>query len=342
MQDNQYTLKQVRVRDSVKVPNAPKLTITVPIFNEAENIHPLYEKVYAAASELELPWELVFVNDGSLDGSAALLDEIAANDSHVTVVHLARNYGQTAAMMAGFDHARGEIVVPMDGDLQNDPADIARLLAKLDEGFDVVSGWRKDRQDHAIRRNLPSRLANALISRVSGVRLHDYGCSLKAYRRKVLEGVKLYGEMHRFVPIYAAWNGARVAEIPVTHHPRLHGESKYGLERIVKVVLDLMVVKFLFHYSSKPIYVFGSVGLLSILLGFLAGLWAIGLKLFVGISLSRTPLPLLCVFLGAVGVLSILMGLLAEILNRTYHESQAKSVYKVIRLSRPASAAGNK
>lgn len=314
------------------------LSIVVPIFNEKENIAPLYARVRAAADALGFPWELVLVDDGSRDGSSEAMDAIAEADARVTVIHFVRNYGQTAAMMAGMDHARGEIIVPMDGDLQNDPADIAKLLAKLDEGYDVVSGWRKDRQDHAIKRNLPSRLANNLISRVSGVHLHDYGCSLKAYRREVLDGVKLYGEMHRFVPIYAAWNGARVTEIPVTHHPRLHGESKYGLERVVKVVLDLIVVKFLFRYSGKPIYVFGGFGLLSILLSALAGAWAIALKLFWDTSFIHTPLPLLCVFLGAVGVLSILMGLLAEMLNRTYHESQAKPVYKVARINRSAAA----
>lgn len=312
---------------------SPLLTITVPIFNEEENISPLYDKTRTAMDALGQPWELVLVNDGSRDGSAALMDAIAAKDPRVSVVHFARNYGQTAAMMAGMDHARGDIIVPMDGDLQNDPGDIGRLLAKLDEGFDVVSGWRKDRQDHAIKRNLPSRLANSLISRVSGVHLHDYGCSLKAYRREALNGVKLYGEMHRFVPIYAAWNGARVTEIPVTHHPRLHGESKYGLERIIKVLLDLLVVKFLFRYSGKPIYVFGGFGLFSIMCGFLAGFWAVGLK-FTGISFVQTPLPLLCVFLGAMGVMSILMGLLAEMLNRTYHESQGKAVYRIARVVR--------
>jgi len=314
--------------------DTPLLTITVPIYNEEQNIAPLYEKVSAAMTKLGKPWELVLVDDGSSDGSPALLDDLARRDERVTVVHFRRNYGQTAAMMAGMDHARGDIIVPMDGDLQNDPEDIAKLLAKIDEGFDVVSGWRKDRKDNAIKRNLPSRLANSLISRVSGVHLHDYGCSLKAYKRDVLEGVKLYGEMHRFVPIYAAWNGARVTEIEVTHHPRLHGQSKYGLERVLKVVLDLIVVKFLFRYSSKPIYVFGGFGFLSILLSGLAALWAIGLKIFGGTSLIQTPLPLLCVFLGALGVVSILMGLLAEMLNRTYHESQDKPVYRISRVVR--------
>lgn len=310
------------------------LSVVVPIFNERDNVAPLYDKVRESMDAIGLPWELVLVDDGSRDGSADLLDEVAAKDARITVVHFARNFGQTAAMMAGMDHARGDIIVPMDGDLQNDPADIVRLLDKLDEGFDVVSGWRKDRQDHAIKRNLPSRLANTLISRVSGVHLHDYGCSLKAYRREVLDGVKLYGEMHRFVPIYAAWNGARVAELPVTHHPRLHGESKYGLERVVKVLLDLLVVKFLFRYAEKPIYVFGGFGFLSILGGVAAGVWALALKFFTATSFVQTPLPLFCVFLCATGVISILMGLIAEILNRTYHESQGKAVYKVARVVR--------
>ncbi len=308
------------------------ITVTIPLFNEAENIPILHDRVSAAMQRLGRSWEMILVNDGSTDGSAAILDRIAAHDPHVTVVHFRGNYGQTAAFMAGLDHARGNIIVPMDGDLQNDPDDIVRLLEKLDEGFDVVSGWRKHRKDNAIKRNLPSRIANSIISRVSGVHLHDYGCSLKAYRRDVLEGVKLYGEMHRFVPIYASWNGARVTELEVTHHPRLHGQSKYGLERVVKVVLDLMVVKFLYRYSNKPIYLFGGFGLLNIGLGIIAGIWALGLKILGGVSLIQTPLPLLAVFLSATGVLSILMGLLAEMLNRTYHESQDKSVYRITRI----------
>jgi glycosyltransferase involved in cell wall biosynthesis len=316
------------------------VTVTVPLYNEAENIPILYERIRGAMNALGQRWELILVNDGSTDGSAAMLDDLAAKDPQVTVVHFRRNFGQTAAFMAGLDYARGRIIVPMDGDLQNDPADIAKLLAKLDEGYDVVSGWRKDRKDNAMRRNLPSRIANRIISRVSGVPLHDYGCSLKAYRREILEGVKLYGEMHRFVPIYASWNGARVTEMEVTHHPRLHGESKYGLERIIKVVLDLLVVKFLFRYSGKPIYIFGGFGFFSIFLGAITGVWALVLKLFFGVSLIQTPLPLLTVFLGAIGVLSVLMGLLAEMLNRTYHESQGKSVYRVGHVTRRDHGAG--
>jgi len=315
--------------------NAPiGITVIIPIYNEEDNIPTLYERLHAALDRSNRIWEAVLVNDGSTDHSAALLDEYAAREPRVVVVHLSRNYGQTAAFMAGMDHARGDVIVLMDGDLQNDPEDIVRLLAKLDEGFDVVSGWRKDRKDNAIKRNLPSRIANRLISRVSGVHLHDYGCSLKVYKRDALEGVKLYGEMHRFVPIYAAWNGARVTEMVVTHHPRLHGQSKYGLERVLKVLLDLIVVKFLFRYSSKPIYVFGGFGFLSIMLGIIAGCWALGLKFFASTSLIQTPLPLLSVFLGALGILSILMGLLAEMLNRTYHESQGKPVYRVSRIVR--------
>jgi glycosyltransferase involved in cell wall biosynthesis len=311
-----------------------EITLTVPIFNEEDNIPLLYERTRSAMEALGRSWELILVNDGSSDDSPARLDALAASDPRVTVVHLRRNYGQTAAFMAGLDHARGEVIVPMDGDLQNDPADIGRLLEKLEEGYDVVSGWRKDRQDHAIKRNLPSRIANWLISHVSGVHLHDYGCSLKAYRREILDGVKLYGEMHRFVPIYAAWNGARVGELPVTHHPRIHGVSKYGLERVIKVVLDLLVVKFLFRYSSKPIYVFGGFGLFSVLLSLVFGLWALGLKFFGETSLIQTPLPLLAVFAFMIGVVSILMGLLAEMINRTYHESQAKPVYRIARIAR--------
>jgi glycosyltransferase involved in cell wall biosynthesis len=275
------------------------------------------------------PFEIVLVNDGSSDGSDRALDALAAKDPRVKVVHFRRNYGQTAAMMAGIRYASGEIIIPMDGDLQNDPADIPKLLAKLDEGFDVVSGWRKDRKDAAIRRNLLSRIANLLISRISGVRLHDYGCSLKAYRRDVVKGVKLYGEMHRFIPIYATWEGGKVAEVVVSHHPRVHGHSKYGVDRVVKVLLDLIVVQFLARYASRPIYLFGGCGMGALFLALVAGLWAVYLKYFEATSFIQTPLPLAVVLLTLTGGISILMGLLAEIIMRTYYESQGKAVYDV-------------
>ena len=309
------------------------LSITIPVYNEEPNIAPLYERLVAALEPLGMPFEIVMVNDGSTDGSERELDALAKRDTRVKTVHFRRNYGQTAAMMAGIRYASGEIIIPMDGDLQNDPADIARLIAQLDEGYDVVSGWRRDRKDSLVRRTLPSRMANWLISRISGVRLHDYGCSLKAYRRDVLKDVKLYGEMHRFIPIYASWEGGRVTEVPVTHHPRLHGESKYGVDRVLKVVLDLIVVQFLARYANRPIYVFGGFGIGAIVLAFPVGLWAVYLKYFEHTSFIQTPLPLLVVMLFVTGGMSILMGLLAEIIMRTYYESQGKAVYLVKRTS---------
>lgn len=305
------------------------ISVIIPIYNEYDNIFLLHEKLSRELPLLERDFEVILVNDGSGDGSDKLLAEVAQKDHRFKVVNLRRNFGQTAAMMAGIDYACGEIMVPMDGDLQNDPADIRRLIEKLDEGYDVVSGWRKDRQDAALKRNFPSRIANRLISWISGVHLHDYGCSLKAYNRDVIVGVKLYGEMHRFIPIYASWRGARVTEIPVTHYPRIHGTSKYGLERVAKVVLDLLVVKFLAKYATKPIYIFGGFGIANIGISALAGLYAIYLKFFEHTSFIQTPLPLICIMAFITGIMSILMGLLAELVMRTYYESQDKSVYLV-------------
>ena len=305
------------------------ISITIPVYNEAGNIEPLHERLVAALEPLGRPYEVILVNDGSNDGSDALLDALAKRDPRMKVVHFRRNFGQTAAMMAGINYASGDIIIPMDGDLQNDPADIAKLLAKLDEGYDVVSGWRQDRKDNALSRNIPSRVANSLISAIYGVHLHDYGCSLKAYRRDVLKGVKLYGEMHRFIPIYASWEGGRVAEVPVAHHPRTHGESKYGMGRVMKVLLDLMVVEFLARYANRPIYVFGGFGFASFAAAFVAGMYAVYLKVFEGVSFILTPLPLLVVMLSVMGGMSLLMGLLAEIVMRTYYESQGKAVYQV-------------
>lgn len=305
------------------------ISVVIPIYNEEDNIPLLHAKLAAELPGLGHEFEVILVNDGSTDASQARLADVARADARFKVINLRKNFGQTAAMMAGIDHARGDIIVPMDGDLQNDPADIRRLLDKLAEGYEVVSGWRKDRQDGELRRNLPSRIANRLISVISGVHLHDYGCSLKAYHKDVIKGVKLYGEMHRFIPIYASWHGARVTEIPVTHHARMHGTSKYGLERVAKVVLDLIVVKFLSKYATKPIYVFGGFGLMSILVSGVAGAYALYLKVFENVAFILTPLPLLFVMAFITGVMSILMGLLAELVMRTYYESQGKSVYLV-------------
>ena len=307
----------------------PDISVFLPVFNEEPNLPPLHQKMQSALAELGLVAEVIYVDDGSSDGSLAVLREIAAEDPRVRVISLRRNYGQTAAMSAGIDAARGRVLVPMDADLQNDPADIRRLLAKLDEGYDVVSGWRKNRQDKAVTRKLPSMIANRIISWIGGVPLHDYGCSLKAYRRDVLKDVKLYGEMHRFIPIYASWAGARVTEIPVEHHARTMGKSKYGLSRTLKVVFDLVTIKFMASYQTKPIYVFGSFGLLAFFVSAFAGLFAIYWKLIGRADLVETPLPVLAIVMFAVGVQFFLMGLLAEMLVRTYHESQAKPIYAV-------------
>jgi glycosyltransferase involved in cell wall biosynthesis len=305
------------------------LSIIIPIFNEAENISLLYDRLIPALKRTGRPYEVIFVDDGSSDESLEILLDLSKTNPNIKVISFSRNFGQTAALSAGIDFSRGEILIPMDGDLQNDPEDILSLLQKIEEGYDVVSGWRKDRKDRFLTRRLPSMIANKLISFIGGVHLHDSGCTLKAYKRDILKNIRLYGEMHRFIPIYAHWIGARVAEIPVNHLPRRSGSSKYGMSRILKVILDLMVVKFLLSYSQKPIYVFGGMGLLMMLGAFLSGLYALYLKFFKGVSFILTPLPLLCVLLMMLGFLSILMGFLAEILTRTYYESQKKPTYQI-------------
>lgn len=308
---------------------APEISVFLPVFDEEPNLRPLHAKLDDALRKLGRSAEIIYVDDGSTDGSLNVLRELARGDSRVRVVALRRNYGQTAAMAAGIDAARGHVLIPMDADMQNDPADIARLLDKLDEGYDVVSGWRKNRQDKLITRKIPSMLANRLISWIGGVPLHDYGCSLKAYRRESLEDVRLYGEMHRFIPIYASWAGARVAEIPVEHHARTMGKSKYGLSRTIKVLFDLMTIKFMASYQTKPIYIFGAFGVLSFFVSVLSGVWALVLKLMHKADFIQTPLPIIAIVMFAVGIQFMLMGLLAEMLVRTYHESQSKRIYAV-------------
>src|SRR3954470_8071740 len=275
---------------------APDISVFLPVFDEEPNLRPLHEKMDKALEQLGRTAEIIYVDDGSRDGSLGILRELAMKDSRVRVVALRRNYGQTAAMAAGIDAARGLVLIPMDADLQNDPADIKRLLEKLDEGYDVVSGWRKNRQDKLITRKLPSMLANRLISWIGGVPLHDYGCSLKAYRRESLEDVQLYGEMHRFIPIYASWSGARVTEIPVEHHARTMGKSKYGLSRTVKVVFDLITIKFMASYQTKPLYMFGFAGMTTFVISFLCAVLALLMKFASWphhADFVQTPLPIM-------------------------------------------------
>jgi len=312
-----------------KLNNAPELSLFLPVLNEEPNLRLMHARIAEALNSLGRTAEVIYVDDGSTDKSLQILKEIADGDERVRVISLRRNYGQTAAMSAGIDAARGKILIPMDADLQNDPSDISRLLDKLTEGYDVVSGWRKNRQDKLISRKIPSQIANKIISWIGGVPLHDYGCSLKAYRRDVIQDVKLYGEMHRFIPIYASWAGARVAEIPVEHHARTMGKSKYGISRTLKVVFDLMTIKFMASYQTKPIYVFGMFGLVSFLLSVFAGLWAFVLKFIYDVSFILTPLPVIAIVLLAISMQFFLMGLLAEMLVRTYHESQNKAIYTV-------------
>lgn len=302
------------------------VTVMVPVFNEAEAIGPLYEATRKVMDALARPWEIIFINDGSTDGSGTKLDEIAAGATNVRVLHFRRNFGQTAAMMAGFDHARGEVIIPMDGDHQNDPSDIPRMLEKINEGYDVVSGWRKDRQDNALQRNIPSIMANRLISRVSGVPLHDFGCSLKAYRAEVIKGVRLYGEMHRFLPIYAKWHGARITEIPVNHHARRTGSSKYGLERVIKVIFDLLTVKFMDKFMLKPMYLFGFWGMVFLAASLVFTVWTFYMRTK-GYYFSATPLPMMAVFSFMTSIICGLMGLLAEMITRTFYEAQNKPIY---------------
>ena len=312
--------------------DALEISVFLPVFNEEPNLRPLHEKLDQSLAQLGRAAEIIYVDDGSSDGSLAVLREIAARDPRVRVIALRRNYGQTPAMAAGIDAARGDVLIPMDADLQNDPADISRLLEKIDEGFDVVSGWRKNRKDPLFTRKIPSQMANWLISKIGGVPLHDYGCSLKAYRRESLADVQLYGEMHRFIPIYASWSGARVTEIPVEHHPRTMGKSKYGLSRTIKVIFDLMTIKFMASYQTKPLYVFGWAGLMTFAVSIVCAIFAFLMKFASWphhADFIQTPLPVLTMVLLVLGVQFFLMGLLAEMLVRTYHESQAKRIYAV-------------
>jgi glycosyltransferase involved in cell wall biosynthesis len=304
-------------------------SVVVPLLNEEENLEALYSQLDHALSGLGKTYELIFIDDGSSDGSFAILQELAERDSHVRLIQLRRNFGQTAAFSAGFDCARGEVIITMDADLQNDPADIPMLLERMEEGYDIVSGWRVHRQDQFLKRRLPSKIANALISRLTGVKLHDYGCSLKAYRRDVIKGLRLYGEMHRFIPALASWMGVRVAEVPVNDRQRKFGKSKYGISRTLRVFLDLITVRFMLSYSTRPLHIFGGLGLICFAAGFIIGLYLTFVKLALGQDIGTRPLLLLAVLLVILGVQMVSMGLLAEMITRTYHEAQDKPIYVI-------------
>jgi len=304
-----------------------KISIIIPVFNEEENIKLLFEKLYKVLNKISYNFEIIAINDGSTDNSEKILDKSVKIYKNLKIVNFKRNFGQTAAMMAGFDHSTGDIIIPIDADLQNDPNDIPKLIKKLEEGYDVVSGWRKNRKDSAIKRKFLSKVANWLISIVAGLKLHDYGCTLKAYRKSSILDVKLYGEMHRFIPIYSHLTGAKVTEIPVQHHPRIHGKSKYGIDRILKALLDLIVIRFLSQYFKKPIYLFGGIAFILLTASGCSLFLALYLKFFKSIYLIKTPLPLFSAMTFITGIMCILMGILAEIIMRTYFESQNKKSY---------------
>ena len=310
-----------------------QVSIVIPLLNEAENLELLFVQLQNLINVWDKRCEVLLIDDGSTDGSFEILKRLQADDGRFRVIRLRRNFGQTAAFSAGFDYARGEVIVTMDGDLQNDPADIPRLMEKIDEGYDVVSGWRQDRWKEGIKtlltRRIPSASANWLISSVTSVKLHDYGCSLKAYRRNVVDNINLYGEMHRFIPALSSWMGIQVAEIPVNHSPRKFGQSKYGMGRIVRVILDLLTVKFLLDYATRPIQIFGLFGLLLFSGGTALGLYLAALRLFSDYPLSDRPLLLMAILLVVLGVQLIIMGLLGELVMRTYHETQGKPIYMV-------------
>lgn len=312
----------------------PKISVVVPIYNERENIEPLYRELKEVLESLKESYEIIFVNDGSQDGSEEILDKIALSDPKVTVIHLRRNFGQTAAMSAGFYHAKGSIIITMDGDLQNDPKDIPKLLEKMKEGYDIVSGWRKDRKDPYWTRVFPSKIANALISYVTGVKLHDYGCSLKAYKREVIKELHLYGEQHRFIPALASELGCKIAEIPVNHRPRTAGKSKYGISRTFKVLLDLMVIKFLLVYKAKPMRVFGGIGSILFLLGLFPFSYLVLYKIFTGASIGHRPLLIISAVFMLAGLQLICIGILGELMVRVYFETQDKHPYHIKRIVR--------
>ncbi len=318
----------------------PEISVVIPVYNEIENVNALAADVWSALEPLGKTFEVILVDDGSRDGTVDALRRIAHERREARVVLLRRNFGQTAALSAGFDHARGDVIITMDADLQNDPRDIPKLLEGIGQGYDIVAGWRLHRKDPFVSRRLPSMIANRLISAVTGVSLHDYGCTLKAFRAEVVQQVRLYGELHRFIPAVANWMGVTVHEVAVNHRPRRAGVSKYGISRTVRVILDLITVKFMESYSTKPIQIFGLLGIVSGFAGFLGAAWLSLQRVLWGVGLANRPILLLYVMLILVGVQFISMGLVAEMLARTYHESQSKPIYYVKELIEARSSGG--
>lgn len=315
----------------------PELSVVIPVFNEEQSIGPLHAEIELALADFD--YEVLYIDDGSTDKSFSVLTDIQKKSPNVRLIRFRRNFGQTAAMSAGFKYSRGKIIIPMDADGQNDPADIPKLVAKLDEGFDIVSGWRKERKDNAVTRTLPSRIANWMIGRITGIRLHDYGCSLKAYKADSLKPIRLYGDMHRFIPALARWGGEKVGEMVVNHRPRTCGQTKYGLNRTFKVILDLITIKFLASFSTKPIHIFGGLGFLSFIASLLSGGTVVGMKIFSHYSMNRNPLLMISLMLMIASIQFVLMGLLAEIMVRTYHESQDRPIYVIEKIVEPENQA---
>jgi glycosyltransferase involved in cell wall biosynthesis len=305
------------------------VSVVIPVYNEEENIPLLYKELKEVLEKLPYDYEIIFVDDGSTDRTYEILKRLAQEDKRVKVIRFRRNYGQTAAMYAGFQYAQGDVIITMDGDLQNDPRDIPKLLEKIKEGYDIVSGWRKNRKDPFLSRILPSKIANWIISKVTGVHLHDYGCTLKAYRKEVAKNFRLYGDMHRFLPAVAKSFGAKITEIVVNHRPRLHGKSKYGIGRTIRVILDILLVKFLNDYLNRPMYVFGATGLFLLGLGFLILLYLAVEKIFFGQSIGNRPLLILGVLLFLSGLQLLSTGIIAEVVIRTYYESKRDVPYRV-------------
>ena len=307
-----------------------KISILIPIYNEENTLRDLVENLQKLRiAMLDTEMEIILVDDGSTDSSSLLVDELQSQHSNVKGIHFERNYGQTAAISAGIESANGDIIIPMDADLQNDPIDIPRLINKLEEGYDLVSGWRKNRKDNFLLRTLPSLIANWLISKISGVKLKDYGCTLKAYRKEIVKNLNLYGEMHRFIPIFAVWKGARVTELAVKHHPRKYGKTNYGLSRVITVIFDLILITFMDKYSTRPGHFFGSIGLLNFVISFLIFFLMLFLRFYLKITFIETPLPQITILFFLIGIQSIFIGIISEMLMRTYHESQGKKAYKI-------------